>query len=168
MNLSKQIAGHFAELHQGDNSTGVNYRDTLSDVTWQQATTQIDGLNTILTLTYHVHYYTRMITGVLKGGPLTGNDKLSFEHPAINSQEEWNELLKNVWADAEEFANLVEKMSDEQFFENFSDGKYGNNYRNIVGLIEHAHYHLGQIVLIKKLISPSHSRHDSTLGEATS
>jgi hypothetical protein len=28
--------------------------------------------------------------------------------------------------------------------------KYGNYYRNIHGIIEHIHYHLGQIVLIEK------------------
>ena len=33
--------------------------------------------------------------------------------------------------------------------------KYGTYYRNFHGLIEHAHYHLGQIVLIKKLVAAS-------------
>jgi len=32
------------------------------------------------------------------------------------------------------------------------NGKYGNYFRNIVGVIEHIHYHLGQIVLIKKIL----------------
>ena len=31
--------------------------------------------------------------------------------------------------------------------------KYGNYFRNLTGIIEHLHYHLGQIVLIKKLIA---------------
>jgi len=30
--------------------------------------------------------------------------------------------------------------------------KYGNYYRNFHGIIEHCHYHLGQIVLIKKML----------------
>jgi hypothetical protein len=32
----------------------------------------------------------------------------------------------------------------------FDDGKYGTVLRNILGLIEHTHYHLGQIVILKK------------------
>jgi hypothetical protein len=30
--------------------------------------------------------------------------------------------------------------------------KYGNYFRNIAGVVEHTHYHLGQIALIKKLL----------------
>ena len=43
-------------------------------------------------------------------------------------------------------------MPEERFFEDMADPKYGSWYRNIHGIIEHAHYHLGQIVLLKKLI----------------
>ncbi|HAI83731.1 MAG TPA: DUF1572 domain-containing protein, partial [Chitinophagaceae bacterium] len=32
----------------------------------------------------------------------------------------------------------------------------GTYYRNILGLIEHTHYHLGQIALIKKIIRNTH------------
>jgi hypothetical protein len=43
-------------------------------------------------------------------------------------------------------------MPDAKLTEYFSEEKYGNWYRNLHGIIEHAHYHLGQIVLLKKLI----------------
>ena len=36
--------------------------------------------------------------------------------------------------------------------EGFVDEKYGTYLRNIDGMIEHAYYHLGQVVLIKKLL----------------
>ncbi len=61
-------------------------------------------------------------------------------------------LLDNAWTAAEEVAKLIEEMPDEKLLENFTDEKYGNYYRNIIGTIEHMHYHLGQIVLIKKMI----------------
>jgi hypothetical protein len=34
----------------------------------------------------------------------------------------------------------------------FGDPKYGSYYRNLHGIVEHTHYHLGQIVLVKKII----------------
>ena len=37
----------------------------------------------------------------------------------------------------------------------FFHEKYGNYYRNLHGVIEHAHYHLGQIALIKKMFQNS-------------
>jgi hypothetical protein len=34
----------------------------------------------------------------------------------------------------------------------FSQKKYGTYYRNLMGVIEHSHYHLGQISLIRKML----------------
>jgi len=43
-------------------------------------------------------------------------------------------------------------LPESKLSETFLDEKYGNYYRNIHGIIEHTHYHLAQIVLIKKLL----------------
>ena len=53
------------------------------------------------------------------------------------------------------FAILIEQLQESKLWEDFSENKYGNYYRNICGIIEHIHYHLGQIVLIKKIILQS-------------
>lgn len=55
-------------------------------------------------------------------------------------------------SNAEQFAVLVEQMTESQFDEPFADEKYGNYLRNIEGVIEHSYYHLGQISLIRKMI----------------
>jgi hypothetical protein len=89
---------------------------------------------------------------VLEGGPLDAHDKYSFDHPPIESQQDWEKLLNRTWADAEKLAHLIEQMPETKLLEVFSDKKYGTYYRNIHGVIEHMHYHLGQIVLIKKLL----------------
>jgi hypothetical protein len=47
----------------------------------------------------------------------------------------------------------VEQLPEARLWDDFSNGKYGNYYRNITGIIEHLHYHLGQIVLIKKMLT---------------
>ena len=57
-----------------------------------------------------------------------------------------------MFTDAENFAVLIEQLPENKFAETFIDEKYGNYYRNIHGIIEHNHYHLGQISLIRKLI----------------
>ncbi|MBI5913965.1 MAG: DUF1572 domain-containing protein [Bacteroidetes bacterium] len=150
MHLTAQIAKHFRDVHFGGNWTSVNLKATLADVTWQQATTKVHSFNTIATLVFHIGYYVNVVMKVLQGGPLEGNDKLSFDHPPIQSQEDWDTLLNKTWAEAKAFAGLIEQLPDSIVLENFSDGKYGNYYRNLTGIIEHTHYHLGQIVLIKK------------------
>ena len=84
--------------------------------------------------------------------PLNAKDQYSFEHPPILSHEDWEKLLNKTWDDAENFAALIEHLPESKLGETFTDEKYGNYYRNIHGVIEHTHYHLGQIVLIKKLL----------------
>jgi len=150
--LSAHLSKHLREVYFGGNWTSVNLRDSLSNVTCLQAITKFNSLNTMLALVYHINYYITAVTKVLQGEPLNASDKFSFDHPQIQSEEEWKNLLDNTWKDAEKFATLIEQLPDSRLWENFEDGKYGNYYRNIQGIIEHTHYHLGQIVLIKKLL----------------
>ncbi len=152
MNLTAQIAKHFREVYFGGNWTASNLKDHLADVTWQQATTQVYSINPIATLVYHINYYVSAILKVLRGEPLDAHDNYSFDLPPILSQEDWEKLLDKTWTDAEDFASLIEQLPESKLWEAFSDEKYGNYYRNFHGIIEHTHYHLGQIVLIKKIL----------------
>jgi hypothetical protein len=122
------------------------------EVNWQQAVRQVDSLNTIATLVYHLHYYVRALTPVLQGKVLAARDQDSFAHPPIRSQEDWEALLAQVWQEVETFAGLIERLPEEKLWEDFADPKYGNWYRNLQGVVEHHHYHLGQIVMLKKML----------------
>jgi len=61
-------------------------------------------------------------------------------------------LINKTLSDAENMAKLVEQLPEVTLWDNIDDEKYGNFYRNIHGIIEHTHYHLGQIALIKMII----------------
>ena len=152
MTIPSHIACHLREVHFGGNWTDVNLKAQLADVTWQQATTRVHSINTIAALVYHMNYYVRSVTNVLHGNPLDAHDKLSFDLPPISSQNDWENLLAKTWSDAETFASLIEQLPESRLWDDFSDNKYGIYYRNLHGIIEHCHYHLGQIVLIKKLL----------------
>lgn len=152
MNLSQQTAKHFREVFAGGNWTSVNLKETLTGIDWQQATTTVHSLNTIAALVYHIHYYVQAVLNVLNGNPLEASDKFSFDVPAIHSQEDWDQLVATTLSDAEQFAALVEQLPESRFKEVFVDEKYGSYHRNMYGIIEHTHYHLGQIVLIKKIL----------------
>lgn len=152
LSTSQQLAKHFKEVYFGGNWTWSNLKDNLKDVSWKDATTQVEDINTIATLVFHIHYFTLAITNVLKGNPLDAKDKYSFDHPPINSKEDWNTVCSKIFSEAEEFITLVEQIPDQELNAIFSDKKYGSYFRNLLGLIEHTHYHLGQIALIKKLL----------------
>lgn len=152
MNLSSQIAKHVRDVYEGGNYAGVNLKETLNDVDWKTATTKVDSFNTIVALVYHINYYVAAVSKVLQGGQLNASDKFSFDHPQIQSKEDWEKFLDAFFTDAENFALLIEQLPQDKFPEPFLDGKYGSYYRNVAGVIEHTHYHLGQIVLIKKML----------------
>lgn len=152
MDLTEQVAKHFREVFFGGNWTSSNLKDQLADVSWQEAITQVYELNTIAMLTYHISYYVSGVLHVLRGGELEIRDKYSYDLPPIHKQEDWEALLSKMWGDVELFAEEVEKIPDNRLGEYFTDEKYGLYFRNLIGIIEHTHYHLGQIVVIKKVL----------------
>ena len=152
MEIPSQIASRFREvILNGTWVANTNFKDQLSNLSLEQATRKIDSLNTIAILTSHVHYYISGILNVLEGGTLDIKDKFSFDFPPVKSKEDWETILNNFWSDSEKFASLVEQMPEEKLKEDFTDKRYGSYERNINAMIEHSYYHLGQIVLIKKL-----------------
>jgi len=153
LTLPGQIAKLFKDVYDGGNWTSVNVKGTLASVTWEQATTKVGSFNTIAALVYHINYYVSALIKVLNAEPLDARDRYSFDHPPILSEKDWEDLLNKTWADAETFASLVENLPENKLWEDFWGNKYGNYFRNIHGVIEHTHYHLGQIVLIKKMLS---------------
>lgn len=152
MPTTMQLAKHLREVCFGGNWTEVNFRDTLADVTWQQATEKVNDFNTIATLLFHTHYYLSRVQRVLEGGTLDATDADAFLHPPIASETDWQKLLEQARADAELFARAVEDFPDSRLDDVFVAEKYGTYHRNLLGVIEHLHYHLGQIVFLKRMV----------------
>jgi hypothetical protein len=140
-------------VYFGGNWTDSNLRDQLEGLDWEESVAQVDELNTIATLVFHMTYFVRVMLGALNNGILDGKDIYSFEHPPIRSQKDWEKMLQQTWQDAASLAAAIEKFPEEKLGECFFEEKYGSYYRNFQGIIEHCHYHLGQVVLIRKILS---------------
>jgi len=152
MKTTELIANNLRQVYFGGNWTASNLKDHLEGLTLEMVTQQVSNLNTILALTYHIHYYTKGTMAVLKGGELTIRDKFSFDHPEIQNETEWQDFQNTIWIEAKEFIALIEKLDDTILETSLAEEKYGSYFRNLVGIIEHTHYHLGQIAIIKKMI----------------
>ncbi|MNU94614.1 hypothetical protein D3C71_846010 [compost metagenome] len=153
MSLTKQLAKHLRDAHFGGNWSTVDLKSTLSDVTFDQAGIRVYSLNSISALTFHLAYYLDVLITVLEENKLVGKDELSWISTAPETKEDWENFQQSIWERAEKAALLIEKLPDEQLTEDFVDPKYGTTYRNIAGIVEHIYYHLGQIVIIKKLVT---------------
>lgn len=154
MTRSKSIATRLSEvLLDGRWIANTNYKEQIESVSWAQATQRIGTLNTIAMLTYHVNYYIAGILKVLEGGELDIRDKYSLDMPPVTSEAEWKQLVNEFLANSGNFVTRVAGMKDSKLDSVFVDERYGTYLRNIEGVIEHCYYHLGQISLIKKLVS---------------
>jgi len=148
------LASRFREvILNGTWIANTNFKDQLDGLDWKIATAKIDGFNTIAALAQHIDYYIDGINNVFSGGGLDIRDKFAFDFAPIHSQAQWDAVLQKFWNHAETFATYVERLSSEKLQESFVDEKYGTYARNIDAMIEHSYYHLGQIVLLRKMLA---------------
>ncbi len=152
MTAALQLSNRLKEvLLDGTWIANTNFKEQLKTTSWQQATQKLANLNTIAALTFHINYYTAGILHVCKGGTLEIRDTYSYQLPEIHSEKAWNNLVDRFLCNATEIVNCIAAMPDKKLKAPFSGDKYGTFSRNIEGLIEHSYYHLGQLVLLKKM-----------------
>lgn len=148
------IANRLREvLLNGHWIANTNYKEQIQSISWQQATRKIDNLNTIADLVYHINYYLAGLLRAFENGKLDISDKYSFDSPEIKSETDWNKLVSDFLSNSEKFADRIEQTEDSLFDKPFIDEKYGTFVRNVEGVIEHSYYHLGQISLIRKIVT---------------
>lgn len=153
MKIAKILADSLKEvLLDGKWVAGTNIKNEIIDLDWKIATLKIDSLNSIADLTFHIDYYLAGVLNVLEGGELEIKDKFSFDYKHIESQKAWKLLIDKFCNDSEKFIRAVENMTNDDLENIFVKKEYGNYFRNLTVMSEHCYYHLGQIMLIKKMI----------------
>lgn len=155
--MNKELANRLREVLLGGKwIANTNFQEQITSINWNQATYQIDNLNTIGLLTFHVNYYLKGLNQVFEGGALEIKDQFSFDMPKITCENDWLNLVEEFIDSSKKFINHVENMDDNQLKQPFVKEEYGNYLRNIEAQIEHSYYHLGQVSLIKKLTQLRH------------
>lgn len=153
MEIAKHLSKNLRALYFGKNWTGVDYKSVLENLTWEEASKTVQDCNSILTLVHHTMYYMKVQMPVLDGEALVASDEDSFKHGALESEADWVALKKDMFSLVQSYAAKIENLPSHLLDKAFTDEKYGSYYRNIQGVIEHSHYHLGQIVIFAKLVT---------------
>lgn len=142
----------FSETANGNNWTGINATQVLQDITAEKAIKRINSnhLN-VAELTAHLTCWNKVMAKRLDAENYQPTKEEDF--PEINklSEEEWNTLKQNFTISfnvlTEKLASKEAAILDAPMFEGGTSA-----YRNLHGQISHLHYHLGQIVLLKKIL----------------
>lgn len=130
----------------------TNWKAQLDPTAFELATGSIGPHNTIAALTFHINYYLEGLIQVFEGGPLTISDKYSYDLPPLKDAEEWELMKERFFKNATVFAALVGSRGEDFLDAPFVQEKYGTNLKNIEAVLEHSYYHLGQVVLLRKLL----------------
>ncbi|WP_333876781.1 DUF1572 family protein [Flavobacterium sp.] len=153
METGLDLANRFRDvIINGKWIANTNFKEQLTGTSLEMATSVLGSANSIAVLAQHIHYYINGLNTVFNGGTLDIKDQYSFDFRPLQTQEEWDYFLTTFWNHSETFANHVQSMSEATLSQVFVAEKYGTYRRNIEAMIEHSYYHLGQIVLLKKLV----------------
>lgn len=154
MNISEAIARHLLDIHYGENWTEVWITKTLEDVSRMEAVQPTAGsVNTIASLLHHITFYNRVLAQRLQGIDPPVDALNGFDVPVLGIDEDWEQLKADNLESATTLATLIRTVPDERLHDPILNiPGSGSYYRQLHGVVEHAHYHLGQIVILKNLI----------------
>jgi uncharacterized damage-inducible protein DinB len=154
MIITSLIAQHLKEVYEGNNWTDVCIEATIKDIDWKQAQQQTEASpNTIASLLHHLLYWNGIIMQRMKGEAPIIPEENGYDVPFLKNEEEWNVLKEKTHQSFTELAAAIKNFPEEKLMDNYSPSVQSTYYRNFQGITEHAHYHLGQIVILKNLIT---------------
>ena len=152
MNITSLIAAHIREVFEGNNWTDISIADTVGDVSFEEAITVTPASgNTIAALLYHVKFYNEVVKQRLNGIAPEINDANGFDMPELKNETEWKKLVDDAHQSFIKLAGASENFPEERLNEKTPNGE-SSYYKTLHGVTEHAYYHLGQMVILKKLI----------------
>jgi hypothetical protein len=152
MLLTEAIAQHVLAVHEGNNWTEVDLAHTLRDVTLAEATTRTAASpNTIAALVQHLVFWNHVMARRAQGTPTEIGPANGFDVPPLHSEADWQGLQADLWQSAHALAAAIRQVPEAKLTEPILPA-YASTYKNLQGAVEHLHYHLGQVVLLKNLV----------------
>lgn len=146
------LAENILTAFEGGNWTEVSVANTLSNISVAQATQKTAGSpNTIASLVNHLWYWNTIILLRMKGENPVIPDVNGFDVGELKSEEAWRSLVDKAYKSFVELSQAIRNFPPEKLPDPTSNGQ-STISRNLYGIVEHAYYHLGQIVILKHLV----------------
>jgi len=152
MKITELVAQHLIAVHEGGNWTEIDIHSTVADVSLHEATMRTAATsNTIAALLHHITFWNREVMQRAKGMITQVDEANGFNHPALNTEADWQQLKEDNIQSAHQLAAAISQFDEATLFKPMAVHT-STAYKNFQGAVEHAHYHLGQMVILKKLI----------------
>ncbi|MCX6151103.1 MAG: DinB family protein [Ignavibacteriales bacterium] len=149
----KRISKIFSNLYNGSSWIEVTILGTLKSISSEKAFTKpVNGLNSIWEIVNHVVSWRETVLKRLKGEQKIFPDNNYFETVTDNSNQAWQQTLDRFEKSNLEWVGFFTEINDSTFAKQYDKVEY-SFFELIMGILQHDTYHLGQIVLLKKIIT---------------
>lgn len=153
MSPTERIAKALLDIFYGENWTDVTIQQTLRDISFEMAQEKVPFTkNTISKILFHLKYSNEIVSQRADKIPAEyKNEEEGFEAPFLESDEQWQNLITETYKSAEILNAKIKNFDEAKLNDPIIPG-FSSAYRNFQGIVEHAHYHLGQMMMIKKFL----------------
>lgn len=146
--IKKLLKDHF----NGEPWIDVNIASALKNVSASEAAEKTQGLNSIWQIVNHMISWRLALLARLKDKPVNVPDNNFIEEVKDTSDKAWAETIKKFESSQQDILSFLESSGDSML-EKVSTTSGYSYYELTISIMLHDTYHLGQIVLIKKILS---------------
>ena len=152
MNESHRIQSLFTDLYHGHPWLDVTLQDTLSRISAEQANQRpIKDGNTIWEIVNHLIAWRENVLKRVQGEVIQTPANNYIENIPDPTEEAWQQTLENLETTQKEWLYFLSTFNESDFSKEYPVNKL-TYYQHIHGIIQHDAYHLGQIVLLAKMV----------------
>lgn len=126
--------------------------ETLKNISSEQASKRIsDGRNTIWEILDHVIQWRMNVLGRVKGEVITSPGHNYFLPVKDTSPAAWKKTIAQLKATQNDWISFLKKCDEKELEKKYEENQM-TYYEHIHGILQHDAYHLGQVVLLSKLL----------------
>lgn len=162
MKETKRIAQLFEDLYDGEPWIDETLQRTLKNISVEKAAIKISpGRNSIWQIVNHLISWRENVLQRVQGKVIVTPENNYFDEIKDASEKAWQETHRRLRDSQKKWITFLLE-SDGKTFEKIYPKNGLSYYSNIHGIIQHDAYHLGQIVLLSKLIDGGFSNPESS------
>ncbi|UYQ95035.1 DinB family protein [Chitinophaga horti] len=144
------LAEAIEHLYSGQPWLDVTLLEHLQSITPEQALRRLNGCNNTWEIVNHLIFWHQNVMRKLRGeNPDQEGDLPDFYLPENTNEENWQNTLKRLEHSVQLMADAMRNYPEEKLYGLVPNTQH-SSYYYMQGVVEHAAYHLGQIVLLHK------------------
>lgn len=147
----KRIGKLLADHYNGNPWIDMTIVGTLKGITAKKAAAKYRKLNSIWQIVNHMILWRRALIARVMDTPVSAPNDNFISEIKDTSPASWKRIIKDFESSQKEITSFLLKQ-DDRIFDKISPASGYSYYELTAAILLHDTYHLGQIVLIKKLL----------------